>query len=271
MKERLEIFSWFPSLLCASENTLRCQWEPDVENIVFHDIQFWFVKSDCDFNSKWYWPSFVTDVRKKTTKKSVLVPHKNVVIPIHTEATCLSITLNSEIVCYLIQADCISFLSSFLNAGLNWPWINYDNARTVFDNALVTIKKQDIFYAILQVFFRTKTHFASLLATLSCFASKCVPRHPTCTLTATVKYLTLGDKPTKEIRSQTRNVAKRNNISNTKIFISEVYPKLYPIKKSFSNRQYFLWCPFYPTKKPLIFGVVANAIYDKKQVIYILL
>ena len=152
------------------------------------------------------------------------------VIPIHTEATCLSITLNSEIVCYLIQADCISFLSSFLNAGLNWPWINYDNARTVFDNASVTIKKQDIFYAILQVFFRTKTHFASLLATLSRFASKCVPRHPTCTLTATVKYLTLGDKPTKEIRSQTRNVAKRNNISNTKIFISEVYPKLNPIK-----------------------------------------
>lgn len=56
---------------------------------------------------------------------------------------------------------------------LNTFSINYDNACTAFDNALVTIKKKsDIFYAILQVIFSTKTHFASLLVALSRFVSR---------------------------------------------------------------------------------------------------
>lgn len=133
-------------------------------------------------------------------------------------------------------------ISSFLNTGIGHG-INYDSACTAFDNALVTIKKKsDIFYAILQVIFRTDSLCFALGRTLA-FCIKSVPRHPTCS-TATVKCLTLGDKPTKEIRSQTRNVAKRNNISNKKIFISEVYPKLNPIKN------HFLWCRFTLLKHP---------------------
>ena len=63
-------------------------------------------------------------------------------------------------------------ISSFLNTGIDHG-INYDSACTAFDNALVTIKKKsDIFYAILQVIFRTKTHFAPLLVALSRFVSR---------------------------------------------------------------------------------------------------
>lgn len=134
-------------------------------------------------------------------------------------------------------------ISSFLNTGIDHG-INYDSACTAFDNALVTIKKKvGHFLCYFAGNFPHKDSLCSALGRTLAFCIKSVPRHPTCS-TATVKCLTLGDKPTKEIRSQTRNVAKRNNISNKKIFISEVYPKLNPIKN------HFLWCRFTLLKHP---------------------